>query len=326
MPDKDLTGLHFGRWTVLGKANSTGESRWHCQCECGTERDVLERSLKYGSSKSCGCLTKERTIEALSADYSGRRFGRLVALERSEKSRTGANQWKCRCDCGKECVVLQRSLQNGRRTSCGCDSRKGKSRVKDITGQKFRMLTALYPTSKRRHNGSILWHCRCECGNEVDAAADDLLYNPKLISCGCAKKKCNQELGEKLVHIAGTSIDAIRSEKVRSDSTTGVRGVYMRKGKFRAIITFQQKCYFLGSYETLEMAAQARKAAEEALFESTVDFYDQWKKRADADPEWASLHPMNVHVTQNAAGEFRVELLPSLEEINFSRKGMIAHG
>lgn len=312
MPDKDLTGLRFGRWTVLGRVDADGAARWHCRCECGTERDVLGRSLKCGSSQSCGCLTKERVIQALSVDYSGRRFGKLIALERGEKSRTGATQWKCRCDCGKECLVLQRSLQNGRRTSCGCDSRKGKARIRDIRGQKFRMLTALYPTALRGHNGSIQWHCRCDCGNEVDAYADDLLYNPMLVSCGCAKKKCNQTLSQKLVHIAGTSIDAIRSEKVRSDSTTGVRGVYMRREKFRAVITFQQKCYFLGSYETLEAAAQARQAAEEALFESTVGFYEQWKKRADEDPEWAACNPIDIHVGRNAAGEFELELRPDL--------------
>lgn len=36
-------------------------------------------------------------------------------------------------------------------------------KARDLTGQKFFRLTALYPTEERR-NGSIVWHCKCECG------------------------------------------------------------------------------------------------------------------------------------------------------------------
>lgn len=32
-----------------------------CKCDCGTEKEVHDQSLKNGRIKSCGCLTKERT-------------------------------------------------------------------------------------------------------------------------------------------------------------------------------------------------------------------------------------------------------------------------
>lgn len=35
---------------------------------------------------------------------------------------------------------------------------------KDLTGQKFNMLTVLNITDKRQ-NGSVVWHCKCDCGN-----------------------------------------------------------------------------------------------------------------------------------------------------------------
>lgn len=38
-----------------------------------------------------------------------------------------------------------------------------------------------------------------------------------------------------------------------------------RNGKYRAMVRFQKKTYYLGTYETLEEAAKARKTAEEKL-------------------------------------------------------------
>lgn len=71
MPKKgdcmDLTGQRFSRWEVIELAepiyNKRGgiEQRWKCRCDCGTERIVLQASLRSGKSKSCGCLSKEVT-------------------------------------------------------------------------------------------------------------------------------------------------------------------------------------------------------------------------------------------------------------------------
>ena len=64
----DLTGMTFGRWTVLYQAedricpNGTREAQWMCRCSCEnqTEKIVSGHALKRGQSKSCGCITKER--------------------------------------------------------------------------------------------------------------------------------------------------------------------------------------------------------------------------------------------------------------------------
>ena len=53
-------------------------------------------------------------------DLSGQRFGRLVALEPIGKDKHNQVMWKCRCDCGKECVVIGHSLICGNTRSCGC--------------------------------------------------------------------------------------------------------------------------------------------------------------------------------------------------------------
>lgn len=311
MATKNLAGQQFGRWSVIERTNASGAARWKCRCSCGTERVVAAKNLIAGLSTSCGCYTKERVSKRLTADYTGQRFGKLLVLERASAGKNGAVRWKCRCDCGKECDVLAASLRSGKRTSCGCGSKRGKHAAKDVAGQKFAMLTALYPTGERSRNGSVIWHCRCDCGNEADISLERMKYST-VISCGCMREKCNQEIREKLIHVAGTSIDAIRSSKVRSDNKTGVKGVFMKRGRFAASITFQQKSYYLGSYSTLEAAAAVRKKAEQVLHGAALEFYEKWKKRAEDDLAWAEENPFEIRVERNEAGEFKVELLPEI--------------
>lgn len=58
---QDISGLHFGRWTVLrflGREGTT--SYWLCRCECGIETRVGARNLKNGTSTSCGCWMREK--------------------------------------------------------------------------------------------------------------------------------------------------------------------------------------------------------------------------------------------------------------------------
>lgn len=54
-------------------------------------------------------------------DLTGKRFGRLVVLEKdTAKYRTTNARWKCVCDCGNTVTVLSTSLRNGTSKSCGC--------------------------------------------------------------------------------------------------------------------------------------------------------------------------------------------------------------
>ena len=62
-------------------------------------------------------------------DLTGQRFGRLVVMERAENDRNKNPRWKCRCDCGKETVVLGHLLRTGNTRSCGCFAREEKSKL-----------------------------------------------------------------------------------------------------------------------------------------------------------------------------------------------------
>lgn len=59
---KDLTGMKFGRLTVVSRDESTvgsGKIKWNCVCDCGNTLSVLTHSLVSGNTKSCGCLQRE---------------------------------------------------------------------------------------------------------------------------------------------------------------------------------------------------------------------------------------------------------------------------
>lgn len=56
----DLTGHIYNRITVLQEtAPPQYPRKWHCRCECGTEKIILGASLRNGLTKSCGCLNRE---------------------------------------------------------------------------------------------------------------------------------------------------------------------------------------------------------------------------------------------------------------------------
>lgn len=62
------------------------------------------------------------------ADLTGKRFGRLLIISRTDniphptKHNLGGWDvaWVCKCDCGKEIVTRSSSLMSGRSKSCGC--------------------------------------------------------------------------------------------------------------------------------------------------------------------------------------------------------------
>lgn len=66
-------------------------------------------------------------------DISGKRFGRLVAVERIGQI-SGKSSWRCICDCGNECVVSISNLKNGHTRSCGCYALERTRQAKTIHG------------------------------------------------------------------------------------------------------------------------------------------------------------------------------------------------
>ena len=57
-------------------------------------------------------------------DLTGERFGRLVVLKRVANNKHEQSMWACKCDCGKEKIILGYHLKSGDTKSCGCLARE----------------------------------------------------------------------------------------------------------------------------------------------------------------------------------------------------------
>jgi len=64
---------------------------------------------------------------------------------------------------------------------------KKMAKIKDLTGQRFGRLMVLYDTGERK-NRNVVWHCRCDCGNELDVRSGDLV-SIHTTSCGCYQRQ-----------------------------------------------------------------------------------------------------------------------------------------
>lgn len=62
-------------------------------------------------------------------DLTNQRFGRLVALYKTDK-RSGNNiMWHCICDCGNEKDINGSDLKKGKTKSCGCLQKEIASKI-----------------------------------------------------------------------------------------------------------------------------------------------------------------------------------------------------
>lgn len=91
----------------------------------GISRSVLHRNLRnYPLSKE---ESKQRWKKQVvnkfqkTTDLSGKRFGRLLVLNRFYGDKKyKESQWCCLCDCGKNHIAVKSVLKNGNTKSCGC--------------------------------------------------------------------------------------------------------------------------------------------------------------------------------------------------------------
>ena len=113
-------------------------------------------------------------------DLTGQRIGHLTVIKPTDERRNGSVMWECKCDCGNTTYVRAIALRSGNTTSCGCLS---PNKAVDLTGQRFGKLIAIKPTDDRR-NRSVMWECKCDCGNTTYVRAIALRPGGTN-SCGC---------------------------------------------------------------------------------------------------------------------------------------------
>lgn len=211
-------------------------------------------------------------------DITGQRFGMLTATEPTDLRRDKNIVWRCRCDCGRETFATAKDLRSGNTKSCGNHT------AESLDGKRFGRLTALYLLGETK-KGNAYWHCRCDCGNELDVPTR-LLKSGNTKSCGCLKHDSKPA--------APDCIDGSRAGNLGDtppvSNTSGVRGVSWSKrdSKWEAYIKFRGRQYHLGHYKKFEDAVKARKLGEERYFDP---YLEDVKRIKDGDE---SVDEINV--------------------------------
>lgn len=74
----NIAGQRFGYLTVVELVASAdaGQARWRCRCNCGRATVVQSQSLRNGTTKSCGCLKQQKTIDRSTKHGDSKRIDR----------------------------------------------------------------------------------------------------------------------------------------------------------------------------------------------------------------------------------------------------------
>ena len=109
---------------------------------------------------------KDRTDEII-GDYKVLKF--------VNTNKHGKAMWLCECIyCGKQVVRVPLPYK------CRCQMKH-----EDLSGKRFDKLLVMYEVG-RNNNNKFVFHCKCDCGNEVDVVGESLKCGLTK-SCGCSR-------------------------------------------------------------------------------------------------------------------------------------------
>lgn len=97
----------------------------------------------------------------MARDLTGQAFGKWTVQGESITTEQGERKWLCRCSCGTERYVLERSLLSGGSLSCGCLRKENATKAvsPDLTDQVFGELTALHRIPPKQGDKKTWWLC-----------------------------------------------------------------------------------------------------------------------------------------------------------------------
>lgn len=288
----DLTGQKFGKLTVMERAENRitpkGQSKaaWKCLCECGKEVEVLASNLVRGNTKSCGCSSAEYANKNKYIDLTGEKFGKLTVLCRA-RMKDRNSYWLCRCECGTEKEISMVALRHGQK-SCGCaafDFAKDKVIVNEYSVDKDNIVHVILRTGDEMLCDLDDWEKLKEFTWTKDAwgyAAASIhrkrrkfhveimgRKNGKVIDHIDQNKLNNQRNNLRFLTKTGNAINS----KLSKNNTSGIKGVHKdRSGKrWVASLMLDGKNIYLGTYDTIEEATEARKHGEEKYFKPIIE-------------------------------------------------------
>lgn len=222
-------------------------------------------------------------------DLSGRRFGKLKVIEQAEDiiESNGRHRaaWLCKCECGKQKIVVTKSLKNKETRSCGCFAREmlsithKKYNTYDLSGEYgigytsntnkafyfdledydkikdycWRENKQGYLVAYNNNHKEIIMHrliMDCYSENQIDHQKHNKLDNRK-----------------EMLRIVTNQQNSLNSP-VQINNKSSVTGVHFEKNtrKWYTYISYKNKRIFLGRYDSFNDAVKIRKEAEEKYF------------------------------------------------------------
>lgn len=145
----------------------------------------------------------------------------------------------------------------------------------DLTGKRFGRLTAIKPVDISK-NGTLVWECKCDCGNHVSVITSSLNYgNTK--SCG----KCRPPVIEKIKKFKDTVTFEDIGKVKPCRSTTGYVDIYSIKHNdnliFNVYVHVFGKKVYIGRKKKLFDAIKLQEEALKLLIEWSEE--NKWKKK-----------------------------------------------
>lgn len=136
-PKQDITGQRWGRLVAIRFAGyrtkvcgskQQQQAVWLWQCDCGNTKLIPATQVKHGTTRSCGCMSRQQAANLRTEDITGEVFGRLTAVRPTQqRDAKGSILWELSCACGNTVLKTVNELKSGRVQSCGCwykESRK----------------------------------------------------------------------------------------------------------------------------------------------------------------------------------------------------------
>ncbi len=243
---------------------------WTVICSCGKVRKAVSITGVKRHKGSCLC----DRVAGRHLNLLGKVFGKAKVIA-FDSVQGEFSFWKMKCDCGNVYVASSKKIKKNI-NGCGKHGRpfevQGDYIKVDVSTKKYtNMYTLVDKDIHAKYMRESSWFC--------DKSGDGVFYvrgtfNKQRIRLH--KLVLPAEEGFVIDHINGNTMDNTRGNlravtqgcntKNASQSKsnrTGCTGVYLNiRGKYVASIQRQKKNIHLGTYNTLEEAAYARKVAE----------------------------------------------------------------
>jgi hypothetical protein len=213
-------------------------------------------------------------------DLTGKRFGRLLVIERAENyiqpNGGMVTRWKCKCDCGKTKIVNTASLKRGKTKSCGCLVAEKCRETMTKHGRTNSRLYGIWKNMRERCNNPNRerykdWGGRgiriCDEWNDFKTFYEWGMsngYDETAPRGKCTLDRINNDGNYEPGNCRWANmVEQNRNQRLDSRNESGCAGVYWdkRNKRWAARISIS-----LGDFKNVNDAVVARKAAEEKYY------------------------------------------------------------